>query len=507
MAASENTYILYEANSGKSQQGNDSIGSTDDIKQLIVDDSHKELKSNLAETSFNYINSVIGSGIVGIPYALQQAGIGLGIILLLLIAVATDYSLCIMIKAGTAAGVTTYQALIQSQFGKPGYYFLTAAQFLYPLIAMISYNIIIGDTITKVLMRMFHVSRNSVLGNRHFIVLMSTLFITLPLSLYRTIVRLSIVSFLSLLFAVSIVSFVLIRAFIMSGEIPATPDAFAFANTGITEAIGVIAFGYYYMQKRISYSSLKKLQLKDFLEGAAKGNCKDAVYHSRVMHIIFYMVKNECDLLENFCMNDDWANAARWIFTITIMLTYPIECFVTREVFENAVFKEKHSSLLRHSVLTVSLVAITFALSTLTDCLSIVLELNAPLGWIVIGKINNCILYQSTSSLITNMLIHSSDLENLWKLDALGITDPSESKSSVELEMAILDCFQRTLRKNDDGSYEELLPFYPSSKGVLTKDLRRKSEWDAELPDDIKEKVLKSVNDVPLLSSVKISRP
>ncbi|KFM78163.1 hypothetical protein X975_25412, partial [Stegodyphus mimosarum] len=42
-------------------------------------------------------------------------------------------------------------------------------------------------------------------------------------------------SFLSLLFAVSIVSFVLIRAFVMSGEIPATPDAFAFANTGITE--------------------------------------------------------------------------------------------------------------------------------------------------------------------------------------------------------------------------------------------------------------------------------
>ncbi|KFM78164.1 hypothetical protein X975_25413, partial [Stegodyphus mimosarum] len=41
-----------------------------------------------------------------------------------------------MIKAGTAAGVTTYQALIQSQFGKPGYYFLTAAQFLYPLIGM-----------------------------------------------------------------------------------------------------------------------------------------------------------------------------------------------------------------------------------------------------------------------------------------------------------------------------------------------------------------------------------
>ncbi|GFW94890.1 putative sodium-coupled neutral amino acid transporter 11 [Trichonephila clavipes] len=205
-------------------------------------DGPKEVKSNLAETSFNYINSVIGSGIVGIPYALQQAGIGMGIILLLLIAVATDYSLCIMIKAGTAAGVTTYQALIQSQFGKPGYYFLTIAQFIYPLIAMISYNIIIGDTITKVLMRMFDVSRNSLLGNRHFIVFLCTLFVTLPLSLYRTIVRLSLVSFLSLVFAASIVIFVVIRSFTMVGLVVPSSDGMVFANTGFTEAVGVIAF-------------------------------------------------------------------------------------------------------------------------------------------------------------------------------------------------------------------------------------------------------------------------
>ena len=38
------------------------------------------------------------------------------------------------------------------------------------------------------------------------------------------------------------------------------------------------------------------------------------------------------DLLENYCKNDDLMNAARFGFAITIMLTYPIECFVTREV-------------------------------------------------------------------------------------------------------------------------------------------------------------------------------
>lgn len=41
---------------------------------------------------------------------------------------------------------------------------------------------------------LFLVSRSSIFGNRHFIVFMATIFVTLPLSLYRTIVRLSIVS-------------------------------------------------------------------------------------------------------------------------------------------------------------------------------------------------------------------------------------------------------------------------------------------------------------------------
>ena len=38
------------------------------------------------------------------------------------------------------------------------------------------------------------------------------------------------------------------------------------------------------------------------------------------------------DLLENYCMSDDLANFVRILFATTIMLTYPIECFVVREV-------------------------------------------------------------------------------------------------------------------------------------------------------------------------------
>jgi solute carrier family 38 (sodium-coupled neutral amino acid transporter), member 11 len=54
--------------------------------------------STLTQTSFNYINSIVGSGVIGIPYALVRAGFGMGLFLLIFVAVITDYSLRLMVK-------------------------------------------------------------------------------------------------------------------------------------------------------------------------------------------------------------------------------------------------------------------------------------------------------------------------------------------------------------------------------------------------------------------------
>lgn len=59
--------------------------------------------SSLPQASFNYINSIVGSGVIGIPYALHRAGFGLGLALLILVAYITDYSLILMVS-GCACG-------------------------------------------------------------------------------------------------------------------------------------------------------------------------------------------------------------------------------------------------------------------------------------------------------------------------------------------------------------------------------------------------------------------
>lgn len=55
---------------------------------------------------------------------------------------------------------------------------------------------------------------------------------------------------------------------------------------------------------------------------------------SRTLPAYFYASSSPSagDLLENYCWDDDLMNFSRVLFSISILLTFPIECFVSREV-------------------------------------------------------------------------------------------------------------------------------------------------------------------------------
>jgi len=72
--------------------------------------------------------------LTGIPYALHQAGFGTGLLLLILVALATDYSLVLLIRSGHLSGAFSYQGLMEAAFGKPGFILLSLLQFIYPFI-------------------------------------------------------------------------------------------------------------------------------------------------------------------------------------------------------------------------------------------------------------------------------------------------------------------------------------------------------------------------------------
>ncbi|XP_061580466.1 putative sodium-coupled neutral amino acid transporter 11 [Cololabis saira] len=342
----------------------------------------RESRSSMISASFNFINSIIGSGIIGLPYALNQAGLPFGLLLLVVVAFITDYSIILLIKGGELSGSDSYQSLVQSTFGFPGFVILSVLQFLYPFIAMISYNITTGDTLTKVFQRIPGVGPGHMLAERHFVILLSTFLFTLPLSLYRNIEKLGKVSFLSMVLTVTILIIVIVRAATLGPQIAPTENAWAFAKWNAVQAVGVMSFAFIcHHNSFLIYGSLKQPTLAKW-SGVTHVSVGSALVISAAFAVAGYMTftgYTQGDIFENYCRNDNLATFGRFCFGFSIITTFPLECFVTREVISNVVCSRDLSTV-EHAALTMLIVAVCTSMSLAYDCLGVVLELNGALS-------------------------------------------------------------------------------------------------------------------------------
>ncbi|XP_029697759.1 putative sodium-coupled neutral amino acid transporter 11 isoform X1 [Takifugu rubripes] len=332
--------------------------------------------------AFNFINSIIGSGILGLPYALSQAGLPLGLLFLIIVAFITDYSIILLIKGGNLSGTNSYQALVQSTFGFPGFLVLSALQFLYPFIAMISYNITTGDTLTKVFQRIPGVGPGHILAERHFVILLSTVAFTLPLSLYRNIEKLGKVSLLSMVLTMAILITVIIRAATLGPQIPPTEDAWVFAKANAIQAAGIMSFAFIcHHNSFLIYGSLEQPTIASWTR-VTHVSVGSALIISAAFAVAGYTTftgYTQGDIFENYCKDDNLATFGRFCFGLSIVTTFPLECFVTREVLSN-VLCCRELTRAEHAGLTVLIVTACTSMSLAFDCLGVVLELNGVLS-------------------------------------------------------------------------------------------------------------------------------
>ncbi len=114
-------------------------------------------KSGIGGASANLVNSIVGAGIIGIPYALKQSGLIAGILLLILVAYLTDKSLRIIVGLASFhpqlkfRDVRTFEDLASYPFGKLGSNFILLNMFVLAYGAMVAYLLIIKDTIPHIL--------------------------------------------------------------------------------------------------------------------------------------------------------------------------------------------------------------------------------------------------------------------------------------------------------------------------------------------------------------------
>ncbi|XP_029725724.1 putative sodium-coupled neutral amino acid transporter 11 [Aedes albopictus] len=408
---SEFSYMLQRQGSDDSTEA----AAFDDINSLMKqnnESSREETLSSLPQASFNYINSIVGSGVIGIPYALHRAGFGLGLFLLVIVAVITDYSLILMVRCGHLSGRFSYPGVMEAAYGKAGYYLLSLLQFMYPFLAMISYNVVVGDTLSKVLLRLVP-SWGTAMGPVRFgVVLVVTVFVVIPLCLYKNVSRLAKASFLSLACVVIILFAVVYR--LMAGDyavVPDTPESWRFAHTDLIPAVGIMAFAFMcHHNTFLVYQSMRNATLERWekVTHISVGFAWLVAVCFGIAGYCTFRALSQGDLLENYCWDDDLMNFARVLFSISILLTFPIECFVSREIVRTQIKRFYSHEVVEYDTdkdpshatgaeeddksvaTTLVIVLAAFIISPYTECLGPVLELNGllaaiPLAYVLPG--------------------------------------------------------------------------------------------------------------------------
>jgi sodium-coupled neutral amino acid transporter 11 len=143
----------------------------------------------------NMANSIIGAGIIGQPYAFRQAGLGMGIFLLVALTITVDWTINLIVINSKLSGANSFQATVSACFGRPGLIAISVAQWAFAFGGMIAFCIIVGDTIPHVISALFPslegVPILGLLTDRRACIIIFILGISYPLSLYRDIAKVS----------------------------------------------------------------------------------------------------------------------------------------------------------------------------------------------------------------------------------------------------------------------------------------------------------------------------
>ncbi|KAI1430677.1 transmembrane amino acid transporter family protein [Xylaria sp. CBS 124048] len=340
-------------------------------------------KSGLRSAFMNMANSIIGAGIIGQPYAFKDAGLAAGVVLLVGLTVIIDWTIRLIVINSKLSGASSFQGTVEHCFGKTGLIAISIAQWAFAFGGMVAFGVIVGDSIPAVFRAIWpnlhEIPVLYLLGDRKVVIVVFTLGISYPLSLYRDISKLAKASTLALVSMAIIVTTVVIQ-----GTLTPSEDRGSFSaplltiNDGIFQAIGVISFAFVCQHNSLLiYGSLKTPTIDRFttVTHYSTGVSMIACLVMALAGFLTFGDKTLGNVLNNFPADNTMVTIARLCFGLNMLTTLPLEAFVCREVMLNYWFPDEPFNMNLHLIYSSALVVSAMLLSLFTCDLGIVFEL------------------------------------------------------------------------------------------------------------------------------------
>lgn len=351
-----------------------------------------EGKTSFGMSVFNLSNAIMGSGILGLAYAMANTGIILFLFLLTAVALLSSYSIHLLLKSSGIVGIRAYEQLGYRAFGTPGKLAAALAITLQNIGAMSSYLYIIKSELPLVIQTFLNLETptSAWYMDGNYLVILVSVTIILPLALMRQLGYLGYSSGFSL----SCMVFFLIAVIYKKFQVPC-PLAHNLANAtgnfshmvveekaqpqGTPEAAAFCTPSYFTLNSQTAYTipimafafvcHPEVLPIYTELKDPSKRKMQHISNLSiAVMYVMYFLAALfgyltfydgvESELLHTYSKVDPFdvlILCVRVAVLIAVTLTVPIVLFPVRRAIQQMLFQNQEFNWLRHVLIAVGL--------------------------------------------------------------------------------------------------------------------------------------------------------
>jgi len=184
------------ADEGKGLAANGSSASLLDPEVLQPRFHSTKRQSSVRTSIYNLVSTIIGGGILSLPYAFDRAGILGALIMLVASAAASDFTTWVLICCGRRTGATSYEGVATAAFGMHAKALTQMLVVMLTTIASVAYAILLRDLAGSIV-RGFIVKGGTTLWTENAIMAMLVVAVS-PFCLLRTLNALRFLSFFSI---------------------------------------------------------------------------------------------------------------------------------------------------------------------------------------------------------------------------------------------------------------------------------------------------------------------
>ncbi|XP_056629293.1 sodium-coupled neutral amino acid transporter 5 [Triplophysa dalaica] len=336
-----------------------------------------EGKTSFGMSIFNLSNAIMGSGILGLAYAMANTGIILFIVLLISIALLSAYSIHLLLKSAGVVGIRAYEQLGNRAFGPPGKVVAACIITLHNIGAMSSYLFIVKTELPNIILGLKGMPDDSHewFVNGKYLIIIVSIFVIFPLALLKRLGYLGYTSGFSLTCMVFFLTSVIYKKFVTdcSGQhsrnstllnhtVHYTSDTceakLCTLNSNTAFTIPIIAFAFVCHPEVLPIYTELKQPNKKRMQRVANVSIM-AMFIMYLLTAIFgyltFYENVQSELLEMYNKTDTLMLCVRLAVLVAVTLTVPVVLFPIRRAILQLLFPDKPFHWVIHISITVCL--------------------------------------------------------------------------------------------------------------------------------------------------------